>query len=145
VKRVTPQPLVGCLLNPLGRHARSIDFRDQELTVHAGSIQRLHLKDLAATPSVEKGLLGSTLSITSDGGNRTLMRGVRIDQATSFANTVRASWFAHNTAQFEAERISIDEVLPIMPGMRERVARRAEKPVWSVPRLRHLPKMQRKR
>ncbi|WP_306047825.1 UvrD-helicase domain-containing protein [Nioella sp. MMSF_3534] len=111
MKRVKPQPLVGFLLNPLGRHARSIDFRDQELTVHAGSIQRLHLKDLAATPSVEKGLMGSTLSITSDGGNRTLMRGVRFDQATSFANTVRASWIAYNTAQFEEERISIDEVL----------------------------------
>ena len=106
-----PKPVIGFLLNPLGQHAKKIDYRDRELHISARHSRKLLLNDIAAAPLVTHGLLGSDLTIRCDDGHVASLRGANRQRATEFAKAVDADWIAHNTERFEASRSSIDAVL----------------------------------
>ena len=58
--RVQPKPFLSFLLNPLGTHARGMEYRDHELLIDARRGQKIHLRNLAFAPSTTKGFLAGT-------------------------------------------------------------------------------------
>jgi DNA helicase IV len=109
--RLQPKPVIGFLLNPIGHHAKGIDYRDSRLYVSARLSRKIHLNDIASAPLVTHTLLGSELTIRCDDGRETTLKGANRRSATEFAKTIEADWIAHNTERFEGSRSSIDAVL----------------------------------
>lgn len=108
------KPLFGLLLNPLGKHAKSLEYREGQLYVSARRSQTIHLNDIAAAPVVSDRLLGSDLTIRCDDGHTTTLKGANRRSAIEFAQTVETDWINHNTERFEASRSSIDMVLEMI-------------------------------
>ena len=109
--RLQQKPLIGLLLNPLGKHAKSLEYRDGQLDVSARRSRTIHLNGIAAAPVVTDRLLGSDLTIRCDDGHTTSLKGANRRSAIEFARTVETDWINHNTERFEASRSSIDAVL----------------------------------
>lgn len=117
--RIKSKPLIGLILNPFGVHAHSIELHNDELLVAARRDRRIQIASLAATPSVSKGFMGSTLKISIDDGTNVALRGSRHSDAISFRETVQSNWIAHNTARFEKERSTVDSILGIIAKLSE--------------------------
>lgn len=109
--RLQQKPLIGLLLNPLGKHAKRLEYRDGQLDVSARRSRTIHLNGIAAAPVVTDRLLGSDLTIRCDDGHTTSLKGANRRSAKEFARTVETDWINHNTERFEASRSSIDAVL----------------------------------
>ncbi|MCE8509212.1 hypothetical protein KBY28_12220 [Ruegeria pomeroyi] len=109
--RLQPKPVIGFLLNPIGQHAKGIEYRDSQLCVSARPSRKIHLNDIDSAPLVTHKLLGSEITIRCDDGHGTTLKGANRRCATEFAKTIEADWIAHNTERFEGSRSSIDAVL----------------------------------
>lgn len=99
---------MGLLMNPFGVHPRSFEFGNAKLQVVGRRSRGIHVANLATSPLVSKGFLGSTLQIEVDDGTRVALRGTRHGEAKEFGDAVKADWIAYNTARFESERPVID-------------------------------------
>ena len=106
-------------MNPFGVHAHSIELHNDELLVAAQRDRRIKIGSLKTTPSVMTGLMGSTLKIAIDDGTSVALRGARHSDAISFRETVQSNWIAHNTARFEKERSTIDDILGVIAKLSE--------------------------
>jgi DNA helicase-4 len=106
-------------MNPFGVHARSIELHDSELLVSARRDRRIQVGSLKTTPSVTTGLMGSTLKVAIDDGTSVALRGARPSDAISFRDNVQSNWIAHNTARFEKERSTIDDILGVIANLSE--------------------------
>lgn len=106
-------------MNPFGVHARSIELHHDELLVAARRDRRIQIGCLKTIPSVTTGLMGSTLKVAIDDGTSVALRGTRHSDATSFRDTIQSNWIAHNTARFEKERSTIDDILGVIAKLSE--------------------------
>ncbi len=109
--RVQPKPFLSILLNLFGTHARGIEHRDLQLIIDARRGRIVHLKNLAAPPSVTRGLLGTTVRIEMDDGSGVALKGVNHTPAKVFAQEVQEAWSAFNIELFEEKRGEIDAIL----------------------------------
>lgn len=109
--RLQPKPLLSFLLNPFGTHARGIEYRYPELIIDARRSRKVHLRNLASSPSATKGLLGTTVCIQMDDGSDVALKGANHQQALLFAQEVQRSWGAFNVGLFEEKRGEIDIIL----------------------------------
>ena len=106
-------------MNPFGVHARSMELHHDELLVAARRDRRIQIGSLKTIPSVTTGLMGSTLKVAIDDGTSVALRGARHSDAISFKETVQSNWIAHNTARFEKERSTIDDILGVIANLSE--------------------------
>jgi len=109
--RVKEKPILGFLLNPLGVHARSLEYQNDRLRVTARHNRSIHISSLTTAPLVTKGLGGGRLQISVDDGTKVALRGAKYADAISFSDSITADWVAYNTSRFEAERLAIDAIL----------------------------------
>ena len=106
--RLQPNPFLSFLLNPLGMHARGIEHLGFELTIDARRGRKIHLRNLSAPPSVNKGLLGATVSIQMDDGSRAALKGVDHQRTIIFAQEVQDAWCDFNIGLFAEKCDEID-------------------------------------
>ncbi len=112
--RVQPKPFSSILLNPFGTHARGIEHRDLQLIIDVRRGRKIHLKNLAAPPSLTRGLLGTTVRIEMDDGRGVALKGVNHQSASVFAQEVQAAWSAFNIELLEEKHSEIDAILLVM-------------------------------
>ncbi|MBF2759359.1 MAG: UvrD-helicase domain-containing protein [Ectothiorhodospiraceae bacterium AqS1] len=108
---IKPRPLAGLLLNPFGRHARGLGYRDHHLSIRGRNAGVVHIERLAKAPVVEGWGFLRRLVVTLNDGTTFILKGVRRDEAVSFAWSLKTGWIDFNTARFEARREAIDEVV----------------------------------
>ena len=112
--RLQQKPLLGLLLNPLGRHPKSLAYQDGQVHVFARSTWKLGLDEITSAPLVSHGFLGSELIIRCNDELVTSLKGANRQQASAFAGAVEADWIAHNARRFEANRTTIDRILKVI-------------------------------
>ncbi|MBI1493178.1 UvrD-helicase domain-containing protein [Rhodobacteraceae bacterium MYP1-1] len=106
-------------MNPFGVHARSIELQDDELLVAARRDRCIQIGSLKTAPSIKTGFMGSTLNVSIDDGTSVALRGTKHSDAISFKESVQSNWVAHNTALFEKERSTIDDILRVIAKLSE--------------------------
>ena len=109
--RLQPKPFLSFLLNPFGMHARGMEHLDFELTIDARRGRKVHLRNLSTPPSVNKGLLGATVSIQMDDGSGAAIKGVDHQHAIVFAQEVQDAWCDFNIELFAEKRDEIARLL----------------------------------
>ena len=70
-----PKTILTLLRNPFGTHARGIEYCDPELIIDARRSRKVHLRNLASSPSATNGLLGTTVCIQMDDGSGVALKG----------------------------------------------------------------------
>jgi len=112
--RLQPKPFIGFILNPFGLYPKKFEYRNNELFVFSRHSRKIHLKDIASTPLVNHGLLGSELTINCDDGRGVSLKGANRQNAIAFAKDIEADWISHNTELFEENRKMIDAILGVI-------------------------------
>lgn len=96
--------MFGLLANPLGRSARAIELSGTNLlATQGGYTSTISLEELIAPPSVLKGVLGSTISLSITGKREVIVRGTRFSDASRFADEVKLAWVDFNLQALERE------------------------------------------
>jgi DNA helicase-4 len=109
--RIQPKPILSFLLNPLGLHARGIEYCNDELLVNARHNRKVLLKNIAASPAALRGMLGTTVKIQIDDGNNIILKGANHRNAQNFVSGVQESWAEFNIGQFEEKHREINAIL----------------------------------
>ena len=109
--QIRSRPLLGLLLNPFGKHARGLECRGNQLLISGRNACVVHLEKLATAPIVESWGFLSTLAVTLDDGTTFTLKGACQDEAASFAQSLTFSWIEFNTARFESEEMTVNEVV----------------------------------
>ncbi len=113
---IKPRPLAALLLNLFGRYARAFEYRDEHLSISGRNAHVVHIERLAKAPVIEGKGFPCRLAVSFDDGKTFVLRGVRRYEAISFAWSLKSEWMGFNTAKFEAERASIDEIMLTIEG-----------------------------
>lgn len=114
MNRLQQKPLLGLILNPLGRQPKSFAYQDGQVHVFSRKPRKLGLDEITSAPLVNHGLLGSELTIRCNNDLITSLKGANRQHASAFARTVEADWIAHNARRFEANRTLIDRILTVI-------------------------------
>ncbi len=102
--RLRQRPLLGLLINPLGKTTRELELGDYELRIiRRKNTQSLPIAALMSAPIVHRGLFGSTLIAKAAGHDDIILRGVAASDARAFAVDVRNAWVHQNVSAFERE------------------------------------------
>jgi DNA helicase IV len=109
--RLHQRLLLGLLVDPFGRTARTIELEGDKLRViRRGKAKCFPLYALREPPAVRRGALGSTLIIPSTGNKNTLLRGARYAEATAFSEDIKHAWISFHLAAFEREAVLFDHI-----------------------------------
>ncbi len=121
--RIQPKPFLSFLFNPLGKHARSLEYHASELFIDARRDREIHLRSVVAPLVINKGrfrsLLGTTIRIQIDDGSEVALKGANYDQALIFSRKVRDAWVDFNVGAFERQREEIDVILQALDELKQ--------------------------
>lgn len=93
--RLQPKPVIRFIRNPFGRYAKSLKYRDGEVSVFARRPQYIDLHDITSAPVITRGFGGRDLTIRCRDGSSTLLKGASPQKASAFAKVIEEDWIAN--------------------------------------------------
>lgn len=115
--RIKARPFLAWLLDPFGRAPRSFDVTDGGISIRGGRQDWLGFDSLSVPPTVQKGMLGASLSLSTDGPNALRLRPLDLAEATAFAETAEQVWQRFNQQRLQAEGARIDRLLAALADL----------------------------
>jgi len=110
--RLQQRPWLGLLINPFGKTVTAMELDGDSLQItRLGKSTSLSLQVLGAPPSLRKGLLGTTLSITSGADESIILRGADHFAAREFSDGLKNAWVRFNLSALEREAGRFDRIL----------------------------------
>lgn len=100
--------LLGLLLNPFGRAARSVSLLEGGVAVGGALVP---FANISAAPLIRNGLLSSTFVLQVDCGDTITLRGAVKSSASAFGEATEAAWRRYNLIELEREAGRIDALL----------------------------------
>src|SRR4029077_3934327 len=105
------KPFLGLVLNPWRKGARAIVLQSQHLEVIGRKkTATLSLGAVISSPTVRKGRLASTLTISNSDGEDIVLRGVRYSDAVAFAEKIKTTWVKFNLIALQKEAARFDRL-----------------------------------
>lgn len=110
--RLQQRPLLGLLADPLGKSARAMELDGDHIRItRRGLVAAMPLQLVASPPSLRKGMLGTTLTISSGDDNGAMLKGAGYQEALDFSKAVKAAWVRFNLSALEKEAARLDRTL----------------------------------
>lgn len=118
MKRLQQNPFLGLLFNPFGIAPQAIDLTPDELLIknRRGSVTR-SLGRVLQAPALEKGLIGTSLSIQLDEQDSIVLRAARYRDARAFSGQLHRAWENFNLAALEKEVARLDRILAAITAL----------------------------
>src|SRR5690606_29467294 len=102
--RLRQRPLLGLLADPFGKSARIMELDGDYLRVtRRDQVASMSLQSLVAAPAIRKGMLGTTLTITSGEHEEVTLKGAGHFDARVFSQEVKDAWVRFNLSALEKE------------------------------------------
>lgn len=115
---LTSKSFMGFLVDPLGRHPRSLTLQDDGIAARGAGSPWVGFETIATRPSVKKGLLSSSLMLDLGEGRRLTLPAVPISEARSFAESAAAAWTDFNRAELEKEEAAVHRILQALDALK---------------------------
>lgn len=112
--KIKQRALYGFILNAFRTKPTKIVLHGNELCVHTRANQTIHLGILKEPPKVRNGMLGSSVSITSDVGTKYILRGARKSGVLKFSNAVLQQWIKFNLERLQSNHLAIEHILQVI-------------------------------
>lgn len=109
---------MGFLVDPLGRHPRSLTLQDDGIAARGAGSPWVGFEAIATRPSVKKGLLTSSLLLDLGGGRRLTLPAVPMSEARSFADAAASAWTDFNRAELEKEEGAVSRILQALDALK---------------------------
>src|SRR5690606_409940 len=110
--RLRQRPLLGLLVDPLGKSARIMELDGDYLRVtRRDQVTSVSLQSLAAPPAIRKGVLGTALTVTSGEHEEVTLKGAGHVDARAFSQEVKEAWVRFNLSALEKETARLDRIL----------------------------------
>ena len=110
--------LLGFLIDPLGRHPRSLTLQEKGISARGAGSPWIGLEAIATRPSVTKGLLSSSLSLDLGGGRNLTLPAVEPSAARTFAEAATTAWTMFNRAELEKEDAAVRRILHALDALK---------------------------
>lgn len=105
-------PILGFLLDPFGKYARSMELDGDHIRIALGrQVLCISLGDLTGPPALQKGFSGTALTIFSDEPRVVKLKAAERRNAVGFTEAVKASWTRFHLAALERESERLDRIL----------------------------------
>ena len=109
--RLRQGALLGLMVNPFGTTAKVLELDGDDLrATKRGQTVQLSLAAVCGPPAVQRGVLGSTMTVRSDAQPDTILRGANHTEAVEFSDKVRRAWIDFNVAALEREADRFDRI-----------------------------------
>ncbi|MEC7256372.1 MAG: hypothetical protein VXW58_01000, partial [Pseudomonadota bacterium] len=105
---------LGFLIDPLGRHPRSLSLQEKGISARGAGSPWIGLEG----PSVRKGLLSSSLSLDLGGSRNLTLPAVEPSAARTFAEAVTTAWSDFNRAELEKEKAAVRRILHALDALK---------------------------
>lgn len=100
------------LADPFGKSTRFMELDgDYIRTTRRGLVTFISLQSLATAPSLRKGMLGTSLTISSGEFDDVVLKGASHQDAHEFSERAKEAWTRFNLAALEKEAARLDRVL----------------------------------
>lgn len=110
--RLRQLPFLGLFVDPFGKSAQVMELDEDQLRIALpGQVVTLSLQALTAPPVILKGLLGTTLSITSGANDEFTLRGAGHLAAREFSKELRDAWVWFNLSALENEAARLKRIV----------------------------------
>lgn len=109
---------LGFLIDPLGRHPRSLTLQEKGISARGAGSPWIGLEAIATRPSVRKGLLSSSLSLDLGGGRNLTLPAVEPSAARTFAEAATTAWSNFNRAELEKEDAAVRRILHALDALK---------------------------
>jgi len=108
---------LGFLIDPLGRHPRSLTLQDKGIAARGAGSPWIGLESIATRPLVRKGLFSSSLALDLGGGRNLTLPAVDAFAARTFADAAATAWTDFNRAELEAEDAAVRRILQALDAL----------------------------
>lgn len=117
MSRLQPMPILGLLTDPFGTKFRVMEItRDHLRLTRRGFTSSVSLEAISAAPTVRKGALGATITVSTADSNFS-MRGVRLSDANAFAEAAKAAWTSFNLDALEHHADRFGRLHSVITGL----------------------------
>lgn len=104
MNRLQQRTLLGLLVNLFGKTARAVELDGHHLHVtRRGQTTSMSLEAMASPPSVRRGMLGTTLTLSSAECDDIILCGAGYSDALAFSDEVRKGWIDFNVSALDRE------------------------------------------
>ena len=105
-------PILGFLLDPFGKCARSMEVDGDNIRIALGrQVQCIPLGELTGPPALQKGFSETALTITSDEPRVVKLKAAERRNAVGFSEAVKASWTRFHLSALERDAERLDRIL----------------------------------
>ena len=118
--KIKQRAFYGFILNAFKTKPTKIILHGNELFVHTRANHTIHLGILKEPPKVRNGMLGSSVSITSDGGTKYILQGANKSSVLKFSNAVLKQWIKFNLERFQSNHLAIEHILQVINDLETR-------------------------
>jgi DNA helicase IV len=109
--RLRQGPLLGLIVNPLGKTAKVLELGDDTLrATKRGQTAHLSLADVCDSPAVRKGAFSSTVTVRSSTQADIILRGANHSEAVEFADQLKCAWIDVNLTALKREADRFDRL-----------------------------------
>ena len=115
---IKSRPILGLLNDPLRRHPRRLELREESIHARGGTCNWISLGEIASRPSITGGMFSRTLVLELSGGQRLTIPAVRTVAAASFADAVGSAWSDFNLRALAQEETTIQRLLLRLEALR---------------------------
>ncbi len=112
------KPFLGFLVDPLGRHPRSLTLQEKGISARGAGSPWIGLEDISTSPSVKKGLLSSSLSLDLGAGRNLTLPAVDTTAAKKFADVAASAWTDFNREELEKEDVAVRRILQALDALK---------------------------
>lgn len=109
---------LGFLIDPLGRHPRSLALQDKGIAARGAGSPWIGLESIATRPLVRRGLLSTCLSLELGGGRNLSLPAVDAAAAKAFADAATAAWTDFNRAELAKEDAAVGRILHALDALK---------------------------
>ncbi|WP_417480587.1 UvrD-helicase domain-containing protein [Maricaulis maris] len=116
--KLESKSFLGFLIDPIGRHPRSLTLEDNGIAARGARSPWIGLKDISTRPSVTKGRISSSFALDLGGGRNLTLPAVDASAAKKFAEAAASAWIDFNRAELEKEDVAVRRILDTLDGLK---------------------------